>query len=258
MSRDKGNSFLRVQSIIDCVIEEDRPITSTDISRLVDLPKATVHRLCQMLLSEGYLKREIDGKHLAPGPLLSRMALNILSTSAHRAVRQAILKATADKIGETCNISLPDGAEMIYFDRVESDWPLRIQLPVGSHVPLHCTASGKLYLSTLSAAKRRKIIDEIPLHAHTKASITDKDILEANLKQIRAQGFSIDNEEFLEGMVAVSVPVRDTSGRVCAFLATHGPSSRMTVEQAKKHVLTLQEAGEKFSQLIAEAMPSED
>ena len=64
-------------------------------------------------------------------------------------VRQTVLNALAEDVGETCNIAMPERHAMVYLDRVETKWPLRIQLPVGTEVPFHCTASGKMYLSSL-------------------------------------------------------------------------------------------------------------
>ena len=69
------------------------------------------------------------------------------------------MNALVDDIGETCNLVIPGRQSMIYLDRVESAWPLRVQLPIGTRVPLHCTASGKLYLSTLSKSRQQRILN---------------------------------------------------------------------------------------------------
>ena len=102
------------------------------------------------LEAQGYLLKKINGKSYMPGNRLYDMAVGVLAHSRFRAERHAILQSLSEDIGETCNIAYPDGIQMAYSDRVETQWPLRlVQIPVGTRVPLHCTASGKLYLSTL-------------------------------------------------------------------------------------------------------------
>jgi len=77
---------------------------------------------------------------------------------------RVIFERLANTTGETCGIAIPDGTEMIYFDRVQSNWPLQIYLPVGSRTPLWCTSSGKLYLSSLPREQRPLEVDEQTLH----------------------------------------------------------------------------------------------
>ena len=256
--REKGSSILRALAVLEGVVEADRAISPSELIETLDLPKATVHRLCQLLITQGYLQRNLEGKGLLPGARLSRFALGILASSRLRAVRHAVLQQISEEIGETCNISVPDGSEMIYFDRVETHWPLRHQLPIGSRVPLHCTASGKLYLSSLSPARRRRMISLLKLEARTSNSITDHKALEAAIEQIRAQQVGTDNQELLDGMVAVAVPIHDHSGRFCAALATHAPIQRMTLEQAKGFLPVLREGAEQISNLLIDLGGTEE
>ena len=80
-----------------------------------------------------------------------------------------------EEIGETCGIAVPNGSEMVYYDRVQSDWPLQLHLQVGSHTPSWCTASGKLYLSSLPKERRQGIIGRLPLTQYTRNTIVDTD-----------------------------------------------------------------------------------
>ena len=155
-SRDKGTSFLRVFRILELVIDANRPLTAAEISDAVGLPRPTTHRLCKMLLKERFLQYEIDGKRMFGGPRLLDFGGRILSGSHLDLERRAILESLAEEVGETCNISIPEGTRMIYAERVESSWPLRMQLPAGTAVPLHCTASGKLYLAQLDFSSRHR------------------------------------------------------------------------------------------------------
>ena len=125
-----------------------------------------------------------------------------------------------------------DGMQLVYLDRVESDWPLQIRLKVGSHVPLHCTASGKLFLSLAPPSLRRALSGSHPLQKHTPRTIVDHAKLENELNRIRETRIGIDNEEFIEGMTAVAVPVLDSKKIICATVAVHGPTVRLPLARA--------------------------
>ena len=129
---------------------------------------------------------------------------------------------------------------MNYIDRVETDWAFRIQLPIGTNVPFHCTASGKCFLASLAPKKRKAMIDAMDLKAHTRRTHVRQETLLAELKQVSKQGYALDQEEFMDGMVAIAVPVKDNHGRFSAALAFHGPTQRISIENAlaRKDILT--------------------
>ncbi len=136
---------------------------------------------------------------------------------------------------------------MVYLDRVEAEWPLRTQLPIGTRVPLHCTASGKLYLSSFPATQQRRLVGALPLERHTPKTITDTEDLLAELERIRDSGIGTDDEEFIAGMTAVAVPLLGKKGRVVGTLACHAPSVRMSIEVALGYVPVLRQAAEALS-----------
>lgn len=237
-----GSRSIRVLELLEVVCGMDRPASAIDIELASGLPKATVHRLCNLLLEEGYLRRDINGRGYEAGERCSRLALQLLSSQGGRSERHAILESVTRDIGETCNIALPMATAMQYLDRVESEWPLRIQLPTGSNVPLHCTASGKLFLSSLPRSRRERLITKLTLDKKSANTIVDLNELLAATDVIAKSKIGTDNEEFIPGMVAVAVPITDKTGKLLATLATHGPVVRMSYEQALGHVDRLQRA----------------
>src|SRR3546814_7673010 len=110
---------------------------------------------------------------------------------------------------------------MIYWDRVETHWPLKFQLSIGSRVPLHCTAGGKLYLSSLPAERRAKLIAELGLEKRTANTITDPRRLEEAVRQVADEETGVDEEEFIDGMIAVSVPVKDEDRKSTRLNSSH-------------------------------------
>ena len=165
----------------------ERPLTPTEINNELQIPKATIHRLCQFLEDEQFLQKSLEGKRLIPGSRLRKIALGVFRNDQFRLERSLILQQLSDDIGETCNISVPDGIQMRYVERAESHWPLRMQLPVGTKVPLYCTSSGKLYLSTLPEKKLNQLVGRFRFEAHTANTLTSVDALKREIAQIRKE-----------------------------------------------------------------------
>lgn len=240
---------LRLLLILEEISRVGIPITPTELNAQLGLPKPTIHRLFATLEAEGFLQRDVDGRSYTPGSRLRKLSTNVLSSLRVRTARLSVLNALAEKIGETCNITLPDREGMLYLDRVETKWPLRIQLPIGTMVPFHCTASGKLYLSSLPKTARNTLLTNLSLAPRTPNTITDVALLNGALDRIRADKIGTDDEEFLDGMVAVAVPVNDSEGRLFATLAVHAPRLRMSLDDAKAHIPVLREAADQLAAL---------
>jgi DNA-binding IclR family transcriptional regulator len=110
-----------------------------------------------------------------------------------------------------------------------------VQLPVGTNVPFHCTASGKCFLASLSKSARKKFVSALNLEKLTDKTFTNIEDLLFELDKVSKQGYSIDDEEFMDGMRAIAVPVNDNNGRFVAALAFHGPSQRLSIEYLVEH-----------------------
>ncbi len=238
---------MRGFAILEYIVESNRPVSSADLISDLGVPKATAHRLARQLEQEGILQREpVRNRYLA-GPRLHDFALSVLSNRVLGAPRHAILAALANEIGETCNCSMLDGDNIVYFDRAQTNWPYRIDLPVGTHLPLHCTASGKLFLAHLPKGTRDRLIYDVPLGRQTDRTITDPALLEQELERIAADGVGVDNEELMPGMVAVSVPVYDQSDRMCLTIAVHAPTIRKSLTELRHYLPSLRRAAAALS-----------
>ncbi|MCV6593513.1 MAG: IclR family transcriptional regulator [Silicimonas sp.] len=249
---DRVPTNLRALLILETLGQSRDPMSASDIGRIVGIPKQTAHRLCNTLADEGFLSRA-DGRGLfRPGRRARAMAAGTLHASTQHRARRQVLQWLAEQVGETVNFVVPEDQGMSYMDRVETNWAFRIQLPIGSHVPFHCTASGKTFLASLPRAERRRLVNVMQLTPLTDNTITDPASMLDELHDIARQGYAIDNEEFLDAMVAVSVPVRDPQGRYFASLAFHGPNQRLNVADLPDQVPLLTEAAARLSAVIFE------
>ena len=241
------STFLRGFAILEYIVESNRPVSGADLISDLGLPKATAHRLARQLEKEGFLRREPLRSRYIAGPRLHDFALAVLSNRVLGAPRHSILKALSQEIGETCNCSMMDGGDIVYFDRAQANWPYRIDLPVGTHLPLHCTASGKLFLAHLPKTTRDRLIYNSPLSRQTDRTITDPVLLEKELDRIAAEAVGVDNEELMPGMVALSVPVYDQTNRMCLTIAVHAPTIRKSLQELRQYLPALRRAAAALS-----------
>ncbi|MEO0427868.1 MAG: IclR family transcriptional regulator [Pseudomonadota bacterium] len=239
---------LRTLRILEIVAEAAEPLTPSEINARLGLPKQTAHRLCNTLADEGFLAREGAGTRLRPGRRLRAMASGTLNGSHLHIARHQVLRKLSEAVGETVNFVVPEPKGMRYRDRVETGWALRIQLPIGSNVPFHCTASGKTFLASLPQAARERMVRTLSLEKLTPNTITDISALLDELAEIDAQGFAMDREEFMEGMIALAAPIHDRDGRYAASIAFHAPLLRLEVDAALAHRQTLLDAAMALSE----------
>jgi DNA-binding IclR family transcriptional regulator len=141
-----------------------------------------------------------------------------------------------------------------YIDRVEAMWPLRITFQRGSRVPVHCSASGKLFLALMPPAKRDLILRDLTFERFTDNTIGDREALLAELATIRKQRYALDREEYQAGLVCLAVPVMQRIGRspVCvAALAMQAPVSRMSYEAMIEKLPALNDAAQAMAATLA-------
>jgi DNA-binding IclR family transcriptional regulator len=236
--------------IFETLAQAGRPLSVAEIGEVVDLPKPTLHRLCTTLEEDGFLIRDSIGGRLRPARRMRVMASGLLMASQLHIARRMVMTVLALEIRETCNFAVPGEGGMTYLDRVDTPWPLRYQLPIGAEVPFHCTASGKMYLSSYDEEALDRMLRTMVLTKEGPNAITDMNALREELKAVRASGHSWDNEEFMAGMVAMAAPIYDSEGRLAATIAFHAPVQRLDFEAAKGWVSRLKRAANDLEVLM--------
>jgi DNA-binding IclR family transcriptional regulator len=237
---------LRLFDLLEVLVREGHPLTLAEAVAASGWPKPTVHRLLAQLEAGELLAREPDGRRYAVAPRLLRLSEAALAGSTQQGVRHAVLRQLVADVGESCNLTALSGAEVVYLDRIESAFPLQFNLRPGTRVPIHCSASGKLLLAHLPAAQRNALIDGLPMARHTVTTLTSRDALEAEFRRIRKDGYAVDAEEFVEGLVCVAVPVPggQPGGIPRCAVALQAPAARMTLAQAIDRLPRLQAAAQ--------------
>ncbi len=244
---EKTPPNLRLLKILDAFAVRSAPATVGEITSQIGWPKQSIYRLIHTLVDEGYIEQH--GRHYMPSKKLATMANGLLQFVPPLQSRNQILQQLSILSGETVNFVMPAHDGMDYIDRVDTNWPFRIQLPIGSRVPFHCTASGKTYLAHIRKTQRLKLLDNLALKTHTTKTCTCPQRLESQLRQVRKNGYAIDDEELFDNMFAIAVPVLDNSGRYYAAVAIHGPKQRFSTKQALTMIDDMSRAATRISAL---------
>lgn len=245
-----GSSAERSLRLLALLAAEGRALSLADLAARLSLPKGTTHRICMQLLGSGFLTRDVEERSFSVGPALRRLAFDTLNHGVVRGLRHDVLAELVREVGETCNFTTLDGAQVLYLDRVEAHWPLRLTLDVGSHVPLYCTASGKLFLAGMPRLERDALIGQITLTRMTVNTVDSEDRLRAECDAIAERGYACDREEFIAGLIAVAVPVLGAAGETRAAIAVHAPTARMTLDDAVAHLDALKAAAGRMAALL--------
>lgn len=247
----KLGATARSFAILEHVAGARTPVDVLDIIASLKLPKATAYRLVDWFVTQGYLSREPGRRRLIVGPKFTNLAFGALSSSMRHDTPHVVLQRLVHTLNETCNIGTLLNGEVVYLDRVEAEhWPLRLHYTIGSRVPLHCSAIGKLFLALAASPRRRRLLQSLDLRRFTDTTITDGARLDAELRQIRKEQVSFDREEYLVGVVCMAVPVIGKNGEMLAALAIQAPEARMNVQTARRHLPALRNAASELAEIF--------
>jgi len=241
-----NTAIQKAVAILEAIANDTRALSLPDIAEQLSLPRQTVYRVIKQLEEIGLVIRDPIRERYCIGQRLNHLALASISNTNNNKASHVILQQLVDEVGETCNVGMLDGYEIIYIDRVECDWPLRVQLMAGSRVPVYCTAIGKLLLANLEPEARQQLFSISEMKRYTDNTITSFEELEANLEEVRLQGYSINNQEDSIGLIAMAVPIRDTAAQMVAGLAIHAPAARLSIPAARRLLPNLHEAAAKI------------
>lgn len=243
------SAVLRALVLLERVAGLGDAATLEEISAIARLPKPTIYRVLRLLSGAGWLSRQSVTKRYSPGARLHALAMQVSIHSPLHAERHVILEQLVRELGETCNLTMLDGGDVVYVDRVETSSPVRLNMEAGSRVPLHCTASGKLFLSKMPHERVLRLLGP-GLKRYTARTTTDARKLLKELERIRKEGVSVDEGEYLEGSVCLAVPVMDRKQRYLAAVAVHGPSPRLNLRRVRSFVPRLRQAADAIAKSL--------
>lgn len=224
-------TLLRGLDILSLFTRETPALTLTEITHLTGHSKATVFRFITTLEQAGYLIRDPETKRYRPGVKVLQLGFAAISSLELRQVARPYLERLSQKVGETVSLSILDGLEIVYIDRVRNRQIVGVVLGLGSRLPAHCTSMGKVILAHLDSESLNSRLNEKVLNPCTLKSLSNQTSFKNELIQIRQQGFAINDEELEVGLRAVAAPVWDLSEKVCAAINITGSAAMISIER---------------------------
>jgi len=235
----------RSASLLDAISQYEDPVSLKILSADTELHPSTAFRILGALMEAGFVEKDTAG-HYTLGRKLVRLASKVKRGVGLREQALDIMEELRDAIGETVNLTVREGDEVIYIERVTSNRMMRVEQVIGSRAPLHVTAVGKLMLAELGDHFIHAYAERTGLKPYTShTASTEQDLLNL-VHQSKKKGFAYDNEEAEEGVGCIGVLIYDGSKNVVAGLSISAPIER----RQEAWVALVKDAGKRISERL--------
>jgi IclR family transcriptional regulator, KDG regulon repressor len=222
-------SLVKALRILEFVAEGDQAsYTLTELSRGLRLHVSTVHRLLVNLVRQGFVESDPPTGGYRLGFRVLRMGLKVLDQLDFRRVADPLLRQLNRQTEESVHLAILQDNRAISIEKFGSPQPMGLTAPLGGVLPLHCSGVGKALLAFQSDDRAMSIAETAGLERYTPHTITSPAQLRKELTHIRQEGYSVDNEEAVEGLRCVAAPILDHTGKVIAAFSVAGPTTRVT------------------------------
>ncbi len=216
-------SLRRGLQALEIIATANGPVRLTDMASSLGVEKSNASNILKTLVAMDYVSQDSSRRYRATGKhQLGDTRQRVLDDIiACRDSWRPTLEAIVEETGECAHFALLARSRVWYADKVDSQLPLKVDHPIGSLAPLHCTALGKAFLAFADARP------EEPLRAYTRSTITSREALRRELERTVERGYAVDDEEFAPGIRCVAAPVRDEQYRMVAAIGISGPTVRI-------------------------------
>ena len=214
-----------------------RPMTLSDLSKSVNLPRATVRRILMTLVRSGFVVGDERLFSLTPRVLL--LASAYLTSNQINTVMQPLMDEVASKAKEVCSLAILDGEEVVFIARSSPARVFSTGLDIGYRLPAFCTSVGRVLLGRLANDELTRMVDGMKLAPQTQSTLVDKSAVIATIIADRTKGYSLVDQEAEEGFRSISVPIRRYDGVVIAAANIGAHVDRITTGEMIDRFLPL-------------------
>ena len=229
-------SVIKAVEIINYIAESDQEMGATEISEGLGYGVSATYHLLNTLKESNFITQNERSKKYQLSLKLWQLGMKAFSqNNLGTALRQFLTKLKKET-GETSNLTVLDRKSIVYIAQEESDKLIKMFTKTGATAPLHCTASGKIFLAYMDDVKREEILKDYIMTRFTKNTITTKKQLLLELREIKNKGYGFDIEERDEDVSCIAAPIFGTNGEVLACISISGPHTRFTKENKDRWI----------------------
>lgn len=241
----------RMMSLLHTITLYDGPVSLKYLAADTGLHPSTAFRILAAMIEHGVVCRTERGHYLL-GSTLGQLASHSYVDMDIKSRAKAMMDQLRDKVGETVNLTLRQGDEVIYIDRSLSSRMMRVEQVIGSRAPLHLTAVGKLLLGNDGELAIRQYSERTGLPGNTDNSITDADTLIRTAIQSNNCGYAFDNEEAEDGVGCIASLIFDNKCQPVAGISISAPIER----RCDSWSVDVQDAAIKISAALGYRVPT--
>lgn len=228
-------------TLLDFLSAENSPLSLEDLTKKSGFPKTVCFRFLQTLRSLGIVEQNPRTKAYQLGPKLVSLGMVSLKRLNLRQVALPVLHTLRDETKETVNLAIPVGTDVLFIERIMSDYIVNSNINIGDRLPVHCASLGKAILAFLPNERCDEIITRLDFNRRTDQTITTASALKDELSVIRNRGYAVNNEELEKGLRAVAAPILNYAGEAFAAInvawATARHPSRQSIFDFSKKVI---------------------
>ena len=254
-TEEKGiiKSLQKSLKILKAIINADQELGISELHQICGFNQSTIHHSLKTLKIEGFVSQNKQTRKYTVGLELVKPMIkqNKPDLYIHRAY--PILEEMVAQVGETTSLFIKRENKAICIIGKESPHTLRASLRIGRRIPLHCTATGKVFLAYMEDSQVNEIIYRVGLGRYMPNSITSPEVLFKELKKVRSCGYAVELEEFEDMVNAIGVPVFGSNGDVLFVVTVIAPMTRLPKEDLLSVNMLLQKKAKKISDVFTQA-----
>jgi DNA-binding IclR family transcriptional regulator len=242
----------RAAALLDAIARYPTPVSLKVLGAETGLHPSTAHRILSSLIDNRFVEKDAAGRYRL-GLRLLQLGVRLHSNIDLRSVALPVMEALRDRLGESVNLTIREGDQVVYIEKATPNRMMHVQQLVGSRAPLHVTAVGKLMLGAAGPDAIQGYAQRTNLPAYTRNTVTTLPRLLEECSQAVAQGYALDNEEAEIDVGCIGVLLYDGTGNVAAGLSISAPIERRRMAWVDDVV----EAGRRISAQLGYVAPAE-
>ncbi|GIX15568.1 MAG: transcriptional regulator [Paracoccaceae bacterium] len=224
-------AIARALAVLRALAASNGGLTLSETAEETGLAPSTAHRILTTLESERFVRYDSTLGLWQVGVAAFSVGGAFARNREVVSLARPFLRRLSELSGETANIYVESGGEVVCMAQMESRHTMRAITQVGGRVRMHWSAAGKVLLATMEDAEIRRILDRQGMPRATPRTITSPEAMMREIAAIRRSGFARDDEEYAEGLRCIAAPVFDENGRAVAAVSVSGPTQRITRER---------------------------
>ncbi len=248
------STLVKGVAVLEWLVQQQRSCRVSEVAQALGLARSNAHRTLQTWTHLGFVAQDADSGTYHCTLRLFELGSRVADGFDVRRVAREHLVELARNTQETIHLSVLDGAEIVYLEKIDSPQPVRAYSEIGGRAPAHCVATGKALMAHAGGAALERLA--VPLTRLTRKTVVDLDALRSQFVQIRRLGYAVNREEWRLGVSGLGAPIFDQQGQAIAAAGLSAPSARLDDKRIKELGATLMATAQAITQSLGGRAPA--